>query len=560
MTSSPKFDVAIIGSGITGSSLGAILARNGLKVAIFEAKSHPRFAIGESMILETSEVMRSTAEIYSVPELAYFSSENYLSHIGTSHGVKRHFSYLHHEVNKFQDPDRLLQAVIPKQPYGHELHLYRQDSDYFLMTTAISYGAEVYQNTKIKDVEIDSSEVKIITESDDLYLADYIVDAGGFRSLLANKFELRDSNLKTQSRTIFTHMVNVPCYQQIETTTNINAPFCLSEGTLHHVFEGGWLWLIPFNNHDRSTNPLCSVGLMLDPRLHPVREDMSPEKEFYSFITRYPSLKSQLASARAVRSWTRTDRLQYSSTKIVGDRFCLLGHAAGFIDPLFSKGLYTSLTSVSLLAHLLLEAYKTKDYSTAKFQPLEDTTLAFIKNNDRLIANAYKTFSYYPLWSLYSILWLLGAYCELLKLTTMRADISDRASYYQQLANLKLVGGSFDEFDTLQAEIYHILDNTNFDNQAECQCACQKLESLYSQLNWMPYAFQQILKGKNHLPANKIRPSIFKCNGGFLGQGSYRNHFFTNYSLGSLIKLFIQEKAKYSTIRLNLQRKGLFPS
>ncbi|WP_366914206.1 NAD(P)-binding protein [Mastigocoleus sp. MO_188.B34] len=49
-----KYDVVIISSGIAGSTLGAILARHGLKVIIFEAKSHPRFAIGESMILETS--------------------------------------------------------------------------------------------------------------------------------------------------------------------------------------------------------------------------------------------------------------------------------------------------------------------------------------------------------------------------------------------------------------------------------------------------------------------------------------------------------------------------
>ena len=61
-----KFDVAIIGSGIAGSSLGAILARNGLKVVIFEAKSHPRFAIGESMILETSETLRAMAETVRV--------------------------------------------------------------------------------------------------------------------------------------------------------------------------------------------------------------------------------------------------------------------------------------------------------------------------------------------------------------------------------------------------------------------------------------------------------------------------------------------------------------
>ena len=71
------YDVAIIGSGIGGSTLALVLARQGLKVIVFEAGSHPRFTIGESMILETSEAMRALAEFYDVPELAYFSSENY---------------------------------------------------------------------------------------------------------------------------------------------------------------------------------------------------------------------------------------------------------------------------------------------------------------------------------------------------------------------------------------------------------------------------------------------------------------------------------------------------
>lgn len=53
---------------------------------------------------------------------------------------------------------------------------------------------------------------------------------------------------------------------------------------LHHIFKGGWLWIIPFNNHRASTNPLCSVGLQLDPRLYPQREDLTPEEEFRAFI------------------------------------------------------------------------------------------------------------------------------------------------------------------------------------------------------------------------------------------------------------------------------------
>ncbi|MEM7802850.1 MAG: NAD(P)-binding protein, partial [Chloroflexota bacterium] len=97
----PDYDQIIIGSGIAGSTLAAILARQGLSVLMIEAKEHPRFAIGESMILETSEKMRALAELYDVPEIAYFSSENFIHRIGSSHGVKRHFGFFHHSSGSF---------------------------------------------------------------------------------------------------------------------------------------------------------------------------------------------------------------------------------------------------------------------------------------------------------------------------------------------------------------------------------------------------------------------------------------------------------------------------
>ena len=103
-----RYDIAIIGSGIGGSTLAAVLARQRLKVIVFEAGVHPKFAIGESMILETSEIMRALAEFYDVPELAYYSSENYVNFIGTQHGVKRHFSFLYHTPGQpFPGPELL---------------------------------------------------------------------------------------------------------------------------------------------------------------------------------------------------------------------------------------------------------------------------------------------------------------------------------------------------------------------------------------------------------------------------------------------------------------------
>ncbi len=553
-----KYDVAIIGSGIAGSTLGTILARNGLSVIIFEANNHPRFAIGESMILETSETMRAMAEIYDIPELAFFSSENYFNYVGTSHGVKRHFSYLHHTKNQTFDINKCLQAVIPKQPHGHELHLYRQDTDYFLMTIAVRYGVTVVQKTRIEDINFNSQGVELISDKQECFHAEYIVDVSGFRSVLAQKFNLRHNNLQTHSRSIFTHMVQVPCFNQVSAKKqDYGIPFQLSEGTLHHVFDGGWLWVIPFNNHHSATNPLCSVGLMLDPRIHPIQENLTPEQEFYTIINQFPGIKQQFQQAKTVREWTRTNRIQYSSKQIVGNRWCLLGHAAGFVDPLFSKGLYTSLHNVSILANLLIEAKKNNNYSSENFQILEKTTLAFINSADNLISNAYKSFSNYKIWSMYLVLWLLGAYLELLKLTSIRATSENEENYYFRLGKLKLVGGEFAEFDILSDKIYQIIENMNIHQEVEVDQAVIKIKALYEQTNWMPHAFLEVVRGKNHLPANKIQPGLFKRQGGFLGVGSYRQHFFNSLSLTSVIKFFLREKSKYSIPALRLQRKKL---
>ena len=549
-----QFDVAIIGSGIGGSTLGAILARHGVRTVIFEAKSHPRFAIGESMILETSETMRATAEIFDVPELAYFSSEHYFARIGTSHGVKRHFSYLHHTPGQPQDITRSLQAVIPRQPHGHELHIFRQDSDALLTTVAIAYGATVLQETPVRAIDIGADGVTITTARDAIFKAKYVVDAGGYKSLLAEKFGLRDHDLLTHSRALFTHMVGVPDFHDVGADRKAyGLPYSVAEGTLHHIFPGGWLWVIPFNNHDKATNPLCSVGLLLDPRLHPVRNDLTPEEEFRAFIAQYPAIAAQLWHARPVRPWTRTGRIQYSSTQVVGDRWALLGHAAGFIDPLFSKGLYVTSMTVARLANLLLDAQSTGDYSAAAFQPLEEMTRNYIRANDRLIASAYKSFRNYPLWSAYSVLWLLGAYTELVKLSSVRVLATDRHDYARRAQCLKLVGGGFPEFDRVAARIDAIMDAVDPDDDADVAQATAAMRAILLDVEWLPPPFADVLHGKNHLPVNKLRPGLLKPDDGFMGHGDYRAHFFDNRSTFELLRKFVADKVRYSTYRVTHQ-------
>lgn len=558
--SNNQYNVAIIGSGFVGSSLGAILARQGLKVIQFEAKSHPRFSIGESLILETSETMRALAELYDVPELAYFSSENFAAFYGTTHGVKRHFGFLHHMPGQPHDRRYTLQAVIPKEPHGHELHLYRQDTDYFLTAVSAHYGSTVWQNSPVQAVHLFDDHVELVTHKGETVTADYVVDAGGYKSLIADQFGLRDFNLQTHARTIFTHMINVPCYHQTaESKESYGLPFRMSEGTLHHVFEGGWLWVIPFDNYPDSTNPLCSVGLQLDPRLYPTRNDVTPEQEFFEFIERFPSIANHLRGQQAVREWTRTGRIQYNSTQIVGHRWALLGHAAGFIDPLYSKGLYTSLAAVSGIAHLLLQAQKTGDYSAQAFAPLQTMTSHFVHSADRLTANSYKSFAHYKLWQVYAVQWLLGAYTEYLKLNMMRAQArGDRQIYYQQLFGLKLVGGGYPAFETIANRVDEIMEAVDVKDETAVNQAVAAIKTIYAQVEWMPDPFRELLKGKTFLPRNKIRLSLLRRNKGFMGQGAYRQHFFGNLSLVDVLRFGLKEKIKYAAPMLAWQHRRQF--
>ena len=553
----PQVDVAIIGSGLGGATLAAILARHGQRVMMFEAKSHPRFAIGESLILETSEMMRAMAHFYDVPELAYFSTENFLPFAGTTHGVKRHFGFLHHQPGQPHDPAHTLQAVIPKEPHGHELHLYRQDTDYFMMSTAVAYGATIRQNSPVQDIELYDDHVTIIPAQGQPVTAKYVVDAGGFRSILAQKFGVRDFALQTHARGMFTHMINVPCYHQTGGSQEAyGLPFRMSEGTLHHLFAGGWLWVIPFDNHADSTNPLCSVGLLLDPRQHPPRDDLTPEGEFYAFIAQYPTVAAQFTEARAVRDWVRAGRLQYSSKQVVGERWALLGHAAGFIDPLFSKGLYTTLTAVFILAHQLLQAQKTGDYSAAAFADLERVTHNYICVADRLIANSYRSFGDFRLWQVHAVMWLLGAYTELVKLNMMRAQAGDnRQAYYDQLVTLKLVGGGYAGFAEVADRVSGIMERVDVVDETAVTAAVRDINQIFRSLDWIADPFIALLDGKTYLPKNKIRLSLLKPGEGFMRSGAYKAHFFGDLTMRDLLWYGVKEKVRYARPFLHWQHR-----
>lgn len=404
-----NYDVVILGSGMSGTMTAAIVARQGRTVLVLDNEMHPRFAIGEATTPDISFRIKNLSLKYDVPEFLNLSTFHKLrDHVGPSSGCKRGFSFLYHREGQEPLPHESHQYPTLSPPMGPGCHFFRQETDAYLLSVAIQYGADVRQNTWVEAIDFAEEGVAIRTTDGVTVRARYVIDAAGAQSPLAEMFDLRASPdaFRTNSRGLYTHMLGVKLYDQVAGPWEVyGLKYPLSQGTLHHIFDGGWFWVIPFNNHPDAVNPLCSVGLVLDRTVYP-ETGLAPEDEFFHFVDQFPGIARQFERARAVREWGASDgRFQYASRQMTGPRYCLMPSAAAFIDPFFSSGINLTLSGIDILVRRLLRALATDDFSMAPFREIDAFFEANLAHYDDVISTAFVSFRSYDLWDAWYRVW-----------------------------------------------------------------------------------------------------------------------------------------------------------
>lgn len=431
------YDVAILGSGLGGSMLACILAKHGLSVLVLEDMVHPRFTIGESLVPETGLRLRIVAEKYGVPEIGWLGSFTALrDRVSSNCGVKRSFSFLYHQEGRSCVPEHVNQLPTLAPPFGPDSHLFRQDTDAWLAAMSIHYGATLRQQTRIEGITFGAELVTLTSRDGESFKARFLIDGGGMRSLPGTLLGLRHEipRFRTDSRGLYTHMVGVKPADFLVEGHGMPSP--LGQATMHHVFDGGWIWVIPFDNHRDATNPLTSVGMMLDRRRYPERQG-APEDEFRAIIRRYPSIARHFAEARSVRPWVASGRLQYSSRRMTGPRMIQLPHAGAFIDPLYSSGMNVLTLAVDLIADALLTAFRDDDLAEERFTPITDIVDASFDHFDTIVANSFDSFASYETWNAWNRHWVMGNFMgtfNLMSVLVRHLATGDRAVLDEALA------------------------------------------------------------------------------------------------------------------------------
>lgn len=406
------YDIAIVGSGFAGSLMAMIAKRIGLSVILLERGRHPRFMIGESSTPLSNLLLEELAVRYDLPNvrpLAKWGSWQQ-KYPNIACGLKRGFTFYHHALGQpdAPDPERQNQLLVAASPHNEiaDTHWYRADFDAFLVREAQRIGVEYIDEIKLAQYKplADAAELTGTKNDKDVSIrAKFVVDATGPRGFLHQALRLNEVRLPSHPSTqaLYSHFSRVDPLEEIRNFSE-EPPYPVEDAAVHHVFDGGWIWMLRFNNGITSAGVAATERIADELRLH---EGPAAWQRLLRVI---PALDKQFYSAIAERPFTYVPRLSFLSETIRGDRWTLLPSAAGFIDPLLSTGFPLTLLGVQRLANILEQDWESPQFSE-RMRHYATQTAEELRATVRLISGLYASMKNFPLFAALSLLYFAAA-------------------------------------------------------------------------------------------------------------------------------------------------------
>ncbi len=319
------YDVIIIGGGPGGSTAGTLLARGGKKVLILEREKFPRFHIGESLIPYGNDVFRELG-VWEKME-----SAGYIPKLGAEFVLGNGRAKI-----------EVLFARYLLQQYGQTFQVERAKFDQMLLENAQEAGCEVWQEAKVTSATEEPGQMTLTCEhggEQKTLTAKWVVDASGRDAFLGKQFRLEKTDLGLAKKfATFAHFTGV---------VRNPAP---AEGHITIVrLDFGWFWIIPLDAEK------TSVGLVQTLE-HFKKTGMTPQECFEHVVATTTEPSRRLANATRVSDYHFAGDYTYRHLRNAGDRWVLVGDAAGFVDPIFSSGVMMSVRSGRLAARAILAA------------------------------------------------------------------------------------------------------------------------------------------------------------------------------------------------------------
>jgi flavin-dependent dehydrogenase len=190
---------------------------------------------------------------------------------------------------------------------------------------------------------------------------DLLVDATGRLRLLPNLLGIPTREGRRRDTALFAH---------VDQTRLEHA------GHVHTTrLEHGWSWRIPLPGR-------VSLGMVIGAE-HLPKFGTTKEERYDNLMKQDSVLRSVAGDARRLTPVMEYTNYHLVSERMVGDGWALVGDTAGFIDPVFSSGLFLGMES----AHLLASAIG--DGSPAAFQGYQREVVHHLETWNEIVSYFY---------------------------------------------------------------------------------------------------------------------------------------------------------------------------
>ncbi|MCB1230644.1 MAG: tryptophan 7-halogenase [Verrucomicrobiae bacterium] len=336
------WDVIVIGAGPAGATTAALLAEKGRRVLVLEKEKFPRYHIGESMMPYCWHVLDRLGLAEKMDEIG-FTQKHSVQFVSTNGKVSRPFYFFQHY----------------EHPSSTTWQVERSVFDQMLVDKAREKGAIILEETKVLDVVRDeqSGAVKGVKSQIkegrvDTWYAPMTVDASGRDTLMISKNKWRNRDPMLKKVAIWTY------YEDAVRDPGLDA----GSTTVAYLPNKGWFWYIPMRDNRVSVGVVAEREYLYRDGLRDPAEIMAREIPENKWIAEH------LAPAKQVGEYWVTGEYSYRSKFCADDGVVLVGDAFGFLDPVFSSGLFLALKSGEFAADTIDEALAAGDVRAERFE------------------------------------------------------------------------------------------------------------------------------------------------------------------------------------------------